>query len=108
MGDTIVHRFWGVKESENKNFLDIRRSRCYSSEVLLYEPGEPVTYRIASTTETNEKLYPLWWSNDQGWVEFEDSDEFTDSDPQTLRLPITGVWVADSDYSYLSSPKGYT
>lgn len=65
-------------------------------------------YKIASKSEVSEELYPLWWSNAEGWVEFEDADEFEDAEIDSLRLPLTGVWVEEEDYKYFSSPRGYT
>jgi hypothetical protein len=65
-------------------------------------------YKIASKSEVSEELYPLWWSNADGWVEFEDSDDFEDEIIDALRLPLTGVWVNEEDYKYFSSPRGYT
>jgi len=64
-------------------------------------------YKIASKSEVNEELYPLWWSNADGWVEFEDSDDFEDEIIDALRLPLTGVWVNEEDYKYFSSARGY-
>jgi hypothetical protein len=63
-------------------------------------------YRIASKHETNDELYPLWWSNSEGWVEFEDSDSFDSI--ENLNLPTTGVWVHSDDYTYFESPVGYS
>ena len=65
-------------------------------------------YKIASKYEVNEGSYPLWWSNAEGWVEFEDSDDFEDEIIENLRLPMTGVWVNEEDYKYFASPRGYT
>lgn len=72
--------------------------------------GVAVTdYKIASKSETDDNLYPLWWNNSDGWVSFEDSDTFTAEEQKSLRLPVVSgnpVWVTDTDYRYFTSPRG--
>ena len=36
---------------------------------------------------------PLFWSNDDGWTEYEYADRFTDAEKQTLTLPMGGEWL---------------
>ena len=39
---------------------------------------------------------PLYWSNEQGWVDKESAGRFTYSERCTLRLPIHGAWVREA------------
>lgn len=35
---------------------------------------------------------PLWWSNEDGWVDARTADVFTEYEHRRLRLPAGGVW----------------
>lgn len=35
---------------------------------------------------------PLWWSNDDGWVDARSATVFTDEQHLVLRLPLQGKW----------------
>lgn len=37
----------------------------------------------------------FWWSNEDGWVDKESADTFSDHERQTLRLPRGGEWTDD-------------
>lgn len=48
-----------------------------------------------------QKLYHIrnkhdahaYWSNDDGWVGYDDADVFLDSERATMNLPIDGEWI---------------
>jgi len=51
-------------------------------------------WRIQSTTERDfDTEFPLYWSNDLGWVLRPQSDKFTTEEKNTLNLPLGGRWL---------------
>ena len=37
----------------------------------------------------------LFWSNTDGWVDYQSADKFTPEQRASLRLPIGGAWADD-------------
>ena len=54
-----------------------------------------MVYLIRSTTEYGwgGKRDPLYWSNEDGWVDKANATKFKAWEIWHLRLPIGGVWV---------------
>lgn len=63
-------------------------------------------YKIFAVDETDDRAYPLWWSNDAGWVSFENSDTFTVEERKELTLPLGGEWAEYEDYRYFAHARG--
>jgi len=51
------------------------------------------TFVIVSTSEVNEEDKPLYWSNNAGWVDLCNADEFSKKERNSLNLPIDGKWA---------------
>jgi hypothetical protein len=49
-------------------------------------------YLITHVTH-DPRGYPLYWNNKMGWVDLEEADVFTQSEFETLHLPIGGQWL---------------
>lgn len=47
--------------------------------------------------EHDEHSDPLYWSNDQGWVDRDSCDVFDQTERDTLRLPVGGTWETNGD-----------
>ena len=52
------------------------------------------TYLIAQKPNRD-----LWWSNEDGWVDFDSADQFTEEDVYYANLPLEGEWVPKPIYS---------
>lgn len=51
-------------------------------------------WRIQSTTERDfDTDFPLYWSNENGWVARPSSDTFTTEEKSVFNLPIGGRWL---------------
>jgi hypothetical protein len=51
-------------------------------------------WRIQSTTERDfDTDFPLYWSNENGWVDRPSSDTFTTEEKSVFNLPIGGRWL---------------
>ena len=49
-------------------------------------------YKIINVVSSDDEI--LWWSNEQGWVDYDSSDTFTEIEKWQLNLPIEGKWVS--------------
>lgn len=54
-----------------------------------------IHYIIRANTEVTEEGRPLFWHNDDGWVELDDAMSFTASERLSLNLPIDSEWCID-------------
>lgn len=56
-------------------------------------PGDEVNYwRIRSEMDDEGEVY--YWSNDDGWVDYESATLFSDDEKETLRPPIgAAAWT---------------
>lgn len=78
---------WVVTPTEYINY--------YNDEVAIYGafagcwdfPGDPVQWIIRSKDTLD------YWSNIVGWADMDSATIFTDSEKQSLLLPIDGDWV---------------
>lgn len=63
-------------------------------EALLDEVADMLTpwMIVSSTLRTDDGEEPLYWSNENGWVESDCADRFTESEKKRLNLPIGGEW----------------
>jgi hypothetical protein len=49
---------------------------------------------IVSSTEVDEETgQHLYWSNGDGWVDYENAQHFTELEKDLLNLPISGEWA---------------
>jgi hypothetical protein len=56
--------------------------------------SEDGLWRIQSTTERDfDTEFPLYWSNDLGWVLRPSSDTFTTEEKESFNLPLGGRWL---------------
>lgn len=58
---------------------------------------------IQSTIETDEETgEPLYWHNEDGWVEIESANSFSEEETEWMNLPAGGRWVEYNDNGEIS------
>tara|TARA_Y100000034_G_scaffold127663_1_gene180914 strand:- start:1019 stop:1420 length:402 start_codon:yes stop_codon:yes gene_type:complete len=53
-------------------------------------------YIIRGTTKNETdplEGYPLYWSNEDGWVDYDSADQFSQEERDKLNLPMNGEWM---------------
>lgn len=58
-------------------------------------------YFIMSKEERDfEKDVPLFWNNEDGWVNFDSATEFSEQEQKEFHLPLNSKWVYYYDKTY--------
>ena len=76
-----------------QNFPGAQIQRLLDKGMFIYEGKKPwmiVLHPDAEFEETQERLY---WSNKQGWVDFDSCTRFTEIERQHLSLISGGKWT---------------
>ena len=54
-------------------------------------------YIIISLLETALQKENMYWSNELGWTTKKYADVFSETEKQTMNLPIGGIWVTKNN-----------
>ena len=53
-----------------------------------------INFVIARSSSMNSDE-PVFWSNELGWVSYDDATIFTEKERDELNLPEDGIWCSD-------------
>lgn len=101
-GFKVYTVFTVMKEEERKQWaedyeLPFKKKRVENERTKEFDETWGVDtderYVIISTTEKDDETgKPLYWSNDDGWVDLGSATRFSSEEKKKLNLPVGGKW----------------